>query len=195
MVMIRSHMPDGEWVTEYERFDKAGRVEVPWVSINRGPLAVVGVGVALSGDVLVLGGSPSSFQNQEHRQARWLARDGTPLTDWFEVAGLPDFPSFDFLVDGSLVVRDATRGVGNIESRYQARFEDGRPEPSGLPDWLSQRSTNRVFAVRGGKGYASWGPGGPCGGNSKCLRPREGHAGASRCRIWVSGPPSGATDR
>jgi hypothetical protein len=169
MVVVRSHMPDGEWLTEYERFDKGGRVEVPWVSINRGPLAVAGVGVALSGDVLVLGGSPSSFQNQEHRQARWLARDGTPLTDWFDVAGLPDFPTFDFLVDGSLVVRDATRGVGNIESRYQARFEDGRAEPSGLPDWLSQRSTNPVFVVRGGKGYASWGRGGSCGGQLEVL--------------------------
>ncbi|MFL5431861.1 MAG: hypothetical protein ACJ79M_19760, partial [Myxococcales bacterium] len=35
--------------------------------------------------------------------------------------------------------------------------------------WLSQRSTNRVFAVRGGKGYASWGRGGACGGQLEVL--------------------------
>jgi hypothetical protein len=163
MVLIRSHMPDGEWLTEYERFDKTGRVEVPWVSIGRGPLAVVAAGVALSGDVLVLAGSPDSSQNRDDRQARWLARDGAPITDWFAVTDAILFPAFEFLADGSLVLREAFRG-GGIDAPYLARFEDGRAGSSRLPDWLAQRSHNELGVIRSGKGYASWGSQGSCGG-------------------------------
>jgi hypothetical protein len=168
MVVVRSHSPAGAWVSEYERFDKTGAVEVPWVAIPGGSLAVVAVGVALSGHVLVLSGSPDSFQNQKNRQARWLGRDGTPMTEWFAVADPTIFPTFEFLVDGSLVLRETLRSPG-IEAPYQARFEDGRASSSALPDWLAQRRTNGLGVIRSGKGYASWGASGPCGGQVEVL--------------------------
>jgi hypothetical protein len=168
MVAVRSHALAGAWVTEYQRFDKTGAVAVPWTSIPGGSLAVVAVGVALSGHVLVLSGSPDSFQNQANRQARWLARDGTPMTDWFAVTDPAIFPTFEFLVDGSLALREAFRGAG-IEAPYQARFEDGKATSSALPDWLAQRRTNGLGVIRSGKGYASWGAAGSCGGQLEVL--------------------------
>jgi hypothetical protein len=168
MVVIRSRSPAGAWVTEYQRFDKTGAVEVPWIAIPGGSLAVVAVGVALSGHVLVLSGSPDSFQNQNNRQARWLARDGTPITDWFAVTDPAIFPTFEFLVDGSLALREALRSPG-IEAPYRARFEDGRATSSALPDWLAQRARDGLGVIRSGKGYASWGASGPCGGQLEVL--------------------------
>jgi hypothetical protein len=173
MVVVRSVASTGDWITDYERFDASGAVEVPWIRIHAGPLAVAGLGVAPSGHVLVVAGSPGSFENRDNRQARWLDRDGSALTDWFALPESPDFLDFDFLVDGTLVVRDA----GSIDVRYRARFEDGKAAPTSLPDWLLQRSANRLDRIRSGKGYASWGPAGPCGGQLEIIAPSGASCG------------------
>ena len=162
---VRTYKSTAEWVSEYQRFDTFGAVESSWVRIDSGaaPNQVVAVGVPLSGHALVLEAisSPSSMQ------ARWLNRDGTPLTDWFPVAGA-EFPEFHFLMDGSLVLRFWP------DSDFKYRFEDGKPAVSPLPTWLQQRSLNQFFVVRGGKGYASWGSQGPCPGQLEVLAASSG---------------------
>ena len=105
--------------------------------------------------------SPSFFQLRDY------ALDGTPLTDWFPVAGA-EFPEFQFLMDGSLVLRFGR------DSDFKYRFEDGKAAISPMPTWLQQRSLNQLFVVRGGKGYASWGTQGPCPGKLEVLSASSG---------------------
>jgi len=165
LAAVRTYKSTSEWVSEYQRFDKSGAVESSWVRIDSGIARhqVVAVGVPLSGHALVL----AAISYPSSMQGRWLNRDGTPLTDWFAVAG-SQFPEFHFLMDGSLVLRFGR------DSDYIHRFEDGKAAVSPLPAWLQQRSGNQFFVVRGGKGYASWGNEGPCPGKLEVLAASSG---------------------
>jgi hypothetical protein len=166
LAAVRTYKSSGEWVSEYQRFDKFGAVESSWVRIDSGVALhqVVAVGVPLSGHALVL----EAISYPSSMQGRWLDRAGTPLTDWFPVAGA-QFPEFHFLMDGGLVLRFGR------DSDYVYRFDDGKAAVSPLlPAWLQQRSGNQFFVIRGGKGYASWGTQGSCPGQMEVLAASSG---------------------
>jgi Fe-S cluster biogenesis protein NfuA len=151
------------WTTSYKRFDKTGAPETGDVIIDNQDRRVDAVGVALSGHALVL-----VVQSPGLWQARWLARDGTALTDWFALQGPvapgPTHPVIRFLLDGSVVVgfNPGTQGVSYANLDYRYRVLDGQTAPSALPDWLQARTNDVFYAVRGGRGYAAWGSGGAC---------------------------------
>jgi hypothetical protein len=148
------HSNDGTAITTYQRFDKAGVAETGEVPIDSGATAV---GVALSGHALIVG-----------PQARWVARDGTPISGPFTVQD--NVNRFQFLLDGSLALGSAA-GFSSPPESFVSRIEDGATVAGPLPDWLAARASNRLYAVRSGKAYATWGSGGACGGDLEILAP------------------------
>jgi len=158
---------DGGWVTSYRRFDKHGVAETGDVQIDSGEHRAGGVGVAFSGHALIL----SSLGNPNW-QARWVARDGSPISGPFELQG-PEFPAFQFLTDGSLAV-GFVNGFTDAPTNFVYRIEDGESSADPLPDWLARRAANQLYVVRSGKAYATWGRGGQCGGDLEILAASSG---------------------
>ena len=152
----RNYRSGNDTVSEFARFSKTGAVETEWVPISRGASYMGAVGIALSGHALVL----ENLLGRWH--GRWLDRDGSALSEWFEVSGTT-IPDFHFLMDGSLVMRSV------VQHEYKLRFEDAKASTSDLPEWLRQRSVNQFSVVRFGKGYASWGDAGSCPGKLEVL--------------------------
>jgi hypothetical protein len=152
----RNYRSGNDIVSEFARFSKTGTVETEWVPISKGASYMGAVGIALSGHALVV----ENLLGRWH--ARWLDRDGSALSEWFEVSGTT-IPGFHFLMDGSLVMRSV------VQHEYKLRFEDAKASASDLPEWLQQRSVNQFSVVRFGKGYASWGDAGPCRGKLEVL--------------------------
>ncbi|MFL5360119.1 MAG: InlB B-repeat-containing protein [Myxococcales bacterium] len=158
---------DSGWVTRYQRFDKHGVAETGEVQIDTGEHRVGGVGVAFSGDALVL----SSVGNPNW-QARWVARDGSPISGPFNLQG-SGFPAFQFLADGSLALGFVNRFT-DAPTNFAYRIEDGASVADPLPDWLAPRAANQLYVVRSGKAYATWGAGGRCGGDLEILAASSG---------------------
>jgi hypothetical protein len=103
-------------------------------------------------------------------QARWLAREGTPLTDWFPVVAEQGFPELKFLMDGSLVLRFRSPTFPYESGPWKYRFEDAKAAVSAVPDWLTTRDARALYVIRAGRGYASWGgQGGQCGSSVEVL--------------------------
>jgi hypothetical protein len=157
---------DKGWITTYQRFDKTGAPEVAEVQIDSGEKRVSAVGVALSGHVLVI-----SSTGNPNWEARWVARDGTPISQPFTLQNA-GFPRLQFLMDGSLALGFAPR-FGDPPT-FTNRIEDGAAAAGPLPAWLQQRSGNVLFAVRSGKAYATWGGGGQCGSDLEVLASGSG---------------------
>jgi hypothetical protein len=158
---------DRGWITTYQRFDKHGVAETGEVQVDTGEHRVGGVGVAFSGHALIL--TSSGNPNWE---ARWVARDGSPLSKTFTLQG-PANPRFQFLRDGSLAlgfVNDFSAPATN----FVYRIEDGAAVAGPLPDWLSSRAGNQLYVVRSGKAYATWGGGGRCGSDLEILAASSG---------------------
>ncbi|MGZ6125226.1 MAG: hypothetical protein ACXWLR_09725, partial [Myxococcales bacterium] len=127
---------------------------------------VLAAAVALSHDALIL-----SRVAVGSWQARWLAQDGTPLTDWFSVPAptvSARWAEARFLMDGSVVVgfRQGAQGVNfeGVEWRY--RIEDGRTATSALPDWMAERPNHVWYVIRNGAAYAAFGAAGTCAADS-----------------------------
>jgi hypothetical protein len=158
--LVRAEDEAGARVTSYRRLDKSGNPETDWIAIDRSTnrVGVGAVGVALSGDVLVIVADDAS-----HRRARWLTRDGSALTDWFEAAAGDGFPELQFLMDGSLALRFRARSFPFARGDWVSRFEDGRTAASPVPEWLARHGGNALFVIRGGRAYATWGSAGGCG--------------------------------
>jgi hypothetical protein len=149
---------NGAWTSAYQRLSKTGARETDWVTVDTAKNPIRAVGVALSGHALVIYSSDSSKAN-----ARWLDRDGVPISEPFEFAPEDGFPRLDFLMDGSLVLRfNAPRYPFN-PGAWKHRFEDGRKGVAPVPDWLVARAHQSFYVVRGGRGYATWGSEGRCG--------------------------------
>jgi hypothetical protein len=138
----------------YQRYGKDGAAEGPEVGIGTSS-PLFRVGVSLSGDVLVVVGDRKTSLS-----ARWLARDGHALTDWFAAptpAQQPTIPppeggptglidsEFRFLLDGSLLLSDA--------SGAQFVYPDAEPRVAATPQWLQERPRATVYVIRGGGGY------------------------------------------
>jgi hypothetical protein len=157
---------DKGWITTYQRFDKGGASETGEVQIDSGQHPVSAVGVALSGHALVI-----SSTGSPNWQARWVGRDGTPISQPFTLQNA-GFPRLQFLMDGSLLLGFAPR-VGDPPT-FANRIEDGVAAAAPLPAWLQQRSGNALFAVRSGKAYATWGGGGQCGSDLELLASSSG---------------------
>ena len=66
-------------------------------------------------------------------------------------------------MDGSLGLRFMAPRFPFALGPWKRRFEDGKTELAAIPDWLANRSHQRFYAVRGGRGYATWGSEGNCG--------------------------------
>ena len=123
------------------------------------------VGVDLAGHVLVTADDTSGSRTV----ARWFDANGAPLTGWFPALAANEF---NFLMDGSLVTRgDSPRTIfGPAPTNHiLERYLDGQSTPTALPSWLQARAANRLYVIRNGKGYASWGSGGSCGGALEVL--------------------------
>jgi len=162
-VAVKTVFSGDKFVTTYRRFDKTGAPETGEVPVDNGGRHVAAVGVALSGHALIL--STVSAGNFE---ARWVARDGTAISNTFMVQYPTAVPAFQFLVDGSL----ALGFVGGDEppSRFVSRIEDGAEATGPLPAWLFQRASNALSVVRQGRAYAMWGgAGGECGQDLEVL--------------------------
>lgn len=48
---------------------------------------------------------------------------------------------------------------------------------SEVPDWLQRRADNALYVIRGGRGYATFGPDGPCAPSLEILDARGGSCG------------------
>ena len=139
------------WHTVYRRFGKTGDAETGDVSVGMDRLAAQ-VAVNLAGHVLVLAHDMKA--SQSNLVLKWLSRDGTALTDWFEIPWMP-IDGAQFLVDGSM--------VASHWGELNGQFADLQTTVSPLPDWLAERRNNRLAVIRGGKGYGSWGSDSKCG--------------------------------
>jgi hypothetical protein len=156
MAAVRTYFTaDRGWITTYQRFDRTGAAKTGEVLLDTGEHRVGAVGVALSGHALVL-----LSHGNPNWQARWVARDGTPISDTFDLQG-PELPGFQFLLDGSLALGFGDPLLAN--PTFTSRIEDGSTSVGPLPGWLQQRASNLVYAVRSGMAYATWGGGGQCG--------------------------------
>ena len=138
------------WTTIYKRLDKSGGVEIADVVVAQNTMSVAAIGVALSGHALAVVVAGSGLF-----QARWLAKDGTPISDWFTFKG-EGYPAVRFLMDGSVLVgfHNGWQTV-NYESVYWSyRVQDGHAAVDPVPDWLAQRRGSVFWAIRSGRGYA-----------------------------------------
>jgi len=163
-VAVKTVFTDGKFVTTYQRFDKTGAAETGVVPVDNGGRHVAAVGVALSGHALIL-----STVSDGNWEARWVARDGTSISNTFMVQGT-GVPAFQFLMDGSLALGFVASRNDDPPSRFVSRIEDGAEATGPLPPWLFQRATNALFVVRQGRGYAMWGgAGGQCGQDLEVL--------------------------
>jgi hypothetical protein len=152
---------DGKWQMTYTRYDKAGNVEIPGVAVDDAAYRMAKtVGVDLNGNVLIL-----AFDISGGVHARWLKRDGTPLTAWFFTSN--DW-YFDLLAGGGLVAR-----AGRTQPAT-AVYASGQAGPQDLPAWLQARAQNGLALVRDGKAYASWGTQGACAGGVEILSSATG---------------------
>jgi len=157
------------WTTAYKRYDKTGAAETGEVVLEHADRPAAAIGVTLSGNALAV-----VTQSTGNWQARWLARDGKALTDWFALSGPADrfaVPVIRFLLDGSLAVgfRTTSQGVQYQNLDYRYRVLDGATATSLLPAWLASRANDVFFAIRGGRGYAAFGAQGSCGAGLEVL--------------------------
>jgi hypothetical protein len=157
-ILKTSRDSSGSWRTTYRRLDKTGVAETGWVTVDTGKTVTPALAVALSGHVLLL--ESLEFPG---RQARWLDREGTPLTGWFAFTADEGFPEFRFLPDGSLVLRFVPPRYPIRRGPWKYRVEDGQAAVSLVPPWLAARGNGPFYVVRGGRGYVSWGGEGQCG--------------------------------
>ncbi|MGZ6143111.1 MAG: hypothetical protein ACXWLM_07215 [Myxococcales bacterium] len=161
VIARHEHLAAG-WRTTWQRLDAGGAPETAEVTIDTSADPVAAVGVALSGNALViLAPSPGTWR------ARWFASDGTAIAGWFLIQAR-DRPLLRSLMDGSLLL-GAYHGASIVTYQgigYMHRVLDGAEELDTLPDWLAQRHDDVFYAVRDGLAYASWGPSGPCGADS-----------------------------
>jgi hypothetical protein len=154
----------GGWTSAYQRSSKTGARETDWVTVDTANNPVRTVGLALSGHALVIYSSDSS-----RSKARWLDRDGAPITEAFEFAAEDGFPRLEFLMDGSLVLRFLAPRYPFAPGRWKHRFEDGKASVAPVSDWLATRAHQRFYVVRGGRGYVTWGSEGQCGSRLEVL--------------------------
>jgi len=160
------------WITTYQRFDKTGAPETGEVQIDAGEHYVISVGVALSGHAFIVSSlGPPAPDAPPDLQARWVARDGTAISQPFALPS-PGWPRLQFLMDGSLALGLAPRPLD--PPVFVNRIEDGAAVAGPLPAWLQQRSGNALFAARSGKAYATWGAGGQCGSDLEVLASGSG---------------------
>ena len=156
------------WDNSFKRFDRSGTLESS-VAIDDADLKQIStfssIGVDLAGHALVIASDTAASRTV----ARWFDHAGAPLTGWFPAQAAD---AFNFLMDGSLVTRGGGPAGPNGPSTLNhvvERYPDAQSTPSALPDWLAARATNRLYVIRNGKGYASWGDGGSCGGALEVL--------------------------
>jgi hypothetical protein len=154
----------GGWATAYQRLSKTGAPETEWVTVDTANSPVRAVGVALSGHALVIYSSDASTA-----KARWLDRDGAPLTGPFDFAAEDGVVSLAFLMDGSLAIRFIAPRYPFEPGPWKHRFEDGQATVAPVPDWLATRAHQRFYVVRGGRGYVTWGSEGQCGARLEVL--------------------------
>ena len=153
------------WDNAFTRYDPSGGV-VTTVAIDDADLKTASsVGIDLAGHVLVLANDTGGSRTV----ARWFDAYGVPLTGWSPALAANEF---NFLMDGSLVTRGGspltTHGPAPT-NHVLVRYQDGQSTPGAPPDWLQARGANRLYVIRNGKGYASWGAGGSCGGALEVL--------------------------
>jgi Divergent InlB B-repeat domain len=157
--LVKSWAPNSAgWMTAYRRLTKTGTPETDWVTVDMGKHPVRAVGVALSGHALVIQSLDSSSL-----RARWLDRDGAPLTTPFDFAAEDGFVRLAFLMDGSLALRFLAPRFPFAPGPWKHRFEDGKTTVAPVPDWLAARAHQPYYVVRNGRGYVTWGSEGQCG--------------------------------
>ena len=149
--------------TWYRRFNKTGAPETSPVLIDSLGRAPDAIGVALSGHALVMVAADGGGW-----QARWLAKDGSALTDWFAIAspapGTQLFPVIRWLLDGNLVVgfNRGSQTLMDANLAYKYELLDGKTSTNAPPAWLQARPNDSIFPIRGGRGYAAIDPAGNC---------------------------------
>ena len=157
------------WDNTFKRFDRYGTLESS-VAIDDAELKQIytfsSVGIDLAGHALVIANDTAASRTV----ARWFDHSSAPLTGWFPALAADEF---NFLVDGSLVTRggpSAMPSAGPSPTNHViARYPDAQSSAVAPPDWLQARAANRLYVIRKGKGYASWGAGGSCGGALEVL--------------------------
>jgi hypothetical protein len=142
--------PRGHATMNVWRFDETGNlvsvVDIGGVGCPVGESDGV---VALSDEldntfvaILVDGGGGFGFP--EHRVlARWISREGAPLTPWMDVAPWAQLPQVAPIIGGGVVLR-----AGDSS----AFFASGSSTPSPPPDFIPKY--HDVSIVRGGTAYA-----------------------------------------
>jgi len=175
IAVLRSYPgASSSWTLTYRRFGPTGAAETPEVPIGDDHWAAEAPGVSVTAEVLALMNSNSGLQG------RWLTRDGRPLTAWFAAGGFASQPLS--LIDGTVAYRVAE--IANIDGstqavrRFDRVFRPMETAASDLPGWLQQRAHNAVYVVRDGRGYASFGPDGPC---SSALEILDAHGTSCGC--------------
>ncbi len=153
-VAVISYKSVPGYINDMERFDKTGAVQFYTGLDDAEHKTVTGVAVNIAGHALVFAqGDPFG------QYARWYDGAGAAMTPWFLLL-TPG--STAFLPDGKLVLYDHAGAAQYV-------LRDGQQNTEPLPDWLQARATNKLYVVRGGRAYATWGSGGQCGGALEIL--------------------------
>jgi hypothetical protein len=141
----------GTYSTTYQRFDNGG-VQVT------APVAVPlfgAMGFSSAGHILVV--APA---NATQSTGLWIDRAGNQLTQPFGPFAGTGTPAILAQADGS---------VAALFSPGAFRLEDLGTTPAPLPASIVSRAGQSLYAVRGGRAFASWGASGACGAGLEIL--------------------------
>jgi List-Bact-rpt repeat protein len=201
----RCYMPPAPAVAKTDlfvsRFDEAGTLVSRSVNIGGdGCGYTFAISDALNRTLVlgVSGGTPTLFGIAKRLAARWLDRNGTPLTDWFDggtdtiPAGIP-FPMLRPMIGGGVLFPD-------VGSQQWVAFPSGQAKVDAAPKFVIKASD--VAIVRGGKAYALFQSGSlelysPAGKRCGSVQVRQGadlRVGADGTVIALSGPGSCTID-
>lgn len=122
----------------YQRYESDALASMGELELGR-DLRVLAVGVSSRANVLVIV-APSI--SAEPYQARWLSRDGAPLTEWFAVdVGQGHLTP---LVEGGLLLSVGPR------KEHLRFFRELQPRAEDAPSWLRERPGALIVPIRGG---------------------------------------------
>jgi hypothetical protein len=154
LVHTRDPNQDVNDQTVYQRLDKTGAPESQPVILDKANNAAAAIGVALSGHALAIEGTYPGFI------ARWVAKDGTPITEWFALPSASGRrPVVRFLMDGGVAVGfdDGSQTLTYANVQWSFEIQDGKTAVNDVPAWLQSRRSSVWYVIRNGRGYAAWG--------------------------------------
>jgi len=136
-----------QWNTIYKRYDQRG-TELTSVILDHQAATMVGIGVALSGNVLLIEATATAGE----WTAQWMTRDGALIGSSFPISG-QRFPALRPLTDGSVLV-GFWSVASSVDVQWSYRIADGATATTPAPGWITERAGSEFWPIRSGRGYA-----------------------------------------